>query len=359
MKMLNAECRMPSNPCSVINNGCWTLGLQRWAFPVNSVFRFSFFVLFMCLLLAGCASPPPPPPDVDPDLSRVTKTARVAFQDGQIQQAARLYIRGLRMARAVDNTREIGTIAYNLAACLMQLGEYDDANRYLTEALREFERAGRSPMDILLLQAEVARAQAQSKQALALLDKAVALPEGSINAYRVQIALLKADLACDQGHVETAVSELNSVEKILQKITDPMVKGNAEGIRARIALLENKPADAGGAYDRQAADYQQAEKFSAMARAIGRAGETYMAAGNYPFAADRFYRAGRSLYAQGNELDALKMVKGALDAIEKSGEKDVLDHTVMLFNEIKENIEQQKSNAEPRTLKSKPETMNP
>ena len=57
---------------------------------------------------------------------------------------------------------------------------------------------------------------------------------------------------------------------------------------------------------------------------------------------DRFYRSARSLYAQGDELAALKMVEAALASGEKAGDQDSLLRTKALFEEIKKQVEDSK-----------------
>jgi hypothetical protein len=58
---------------------------------------------------------------------------------------------------------------------------------------------------------------------------------------------------------------------------------------------------------------------------------------------DRFYRSARSLHAQGDELAALKMIEAGLSAGEKAGDQDSLTRTKALFDEIKKQVEGEKT----------------
>ena len=112
--------------------------------------------------------------------------------------------------------------------------------------------------------------------------------------------------------------------KMLKSNDDPILKADAAGVAGRIALLENDPARAAQEYDRQADYFKRARKYREMALSLGSAGQAYLDANILLPAVDRFYRSARSLYAQGDELAALKMVEAALAAGEKAGDQDSL-----------------------------------
>ena len=61
-----------------------------------------------------------------------------------------------RRARLMDDSHAIADAAYNLAACLTDLGQYQSARAYLLEAKAEGRRAGGRITDVLLLEAMVA-----------------------------------------------------------------------------------------------------------------------------------------------------------------------------------------------------------
>jgi len=122
-------------------------------------------VFLVAMLLNACSSTKPATP-AQTEMSRVTTTARMAYEQGSVSQAARLYVRALKMARVQDDPVEMGNNAYNLAACMIALGKYDDARNLLREAKREFERAKRSAPSIFLLDAKARACRARRTRLL-------------------------------------------------------------------------------------------------------------------------------------------------------------------------------------------------
>ncbi|MFH0952712.1 MAG: hypothetical protein V1873_00100 [Verrucomicrobiota bacterium] len=297
----------------------------------------STVALLTALLLTGCATSKPAH-KTDPELARLANTARTAFDRGSVEQATRLYGRALDMARAQDDAIEAGNNAYNLAACMISLGKNDDARALLEEARKEFERAGRVPANILLLEAKVARSMGRLDDASALVDQV--LPSfgksAPSDAHRVQVALLKAHIACDRKDVAAARAALDEARATLRRASDNFLEAEASGASARISLVANDPAKAGAAYDAQAEWYRKAQKYRDMALATGRAGRAYEDAAVLIVAGDRYYRSARSLFAQGDDVAALKTVERALGIAERTSDKDLLARTTSLFNEIRQ-----------------------
>ncbi len=296
--------------------------------------RFQIFGIVSVLLAAGCSSPKPAATS-DPELTRVTATARQSFDKGSPSQAARLYLRALNMARATDDAFEIGNNAYNLGACLIGMEKYEDARALLAEARREFERLQRDPADIILLEAKAALGLRQLDAAVVLADQVVPAARSGGGRYRVLVALLKARVACERGDTAGARLELSKIQRELNAGKDAVVQAEAAGVSGLVCTMENDPGKAALAYDLQAESFRRAAKYRDMALALGRAGQSYAAAGILVPAGDRYHRAGRSLFAQGDELEALRMVEAALNAAEASGNKDALQRIMALFDEIK------------------------
>lgn len=291
---------------------------------------------------AGCASPQGAAggPATDPELARLASTARKSFDKGSAEQAARLYLRALEMARAADDSIEIGNNAYNLAACLVAMDKHEDALTFLREASREFERMGRDLADILLLEAKAARLAGQADEALALANQVLpSLKKGSTEAYRLQVGILKANIVCDRGDAAGAMAELDKVKQEAAATSDPLLRAEIAGVRARIALIQSQPGAAAQEYDRQVEFYRKAGKHRDMAQALGLAAQAYFDAGILIPAGDRFYRAARSLAAQGDDLAALKMIEPALSVAERSSSKEDLLRIKALFDEISRRVE--------------------
>jgi tetratricopeptide (TPR) repeat protein len=305
--------------------------------------------MVLILFAAGCATPPPAKP-ADPELSRLTSAARTMFERGSPEGAARLYLRALDKARAADDPHEIGMAAYNLGACMIDLEQYEEARGLLKEAEIEFQRTDRETADIVLLDAKALRLGGKYDEAVKRADEILpAVKTGDKDVYRAQAHLLKAQVACDRGEAEWAHKEMGKAEDALGAMSDVMLEAEAAGVAGRVLLLEKGPEKAGGEFDRQAGLYRKAGKHRAMALALGRAGQAYAEA-NDPFhAGDRFYRSARSLFAQGDDVGALRMLEGGLAAAEKSQDEDSIARAVALFKEIRKRTDDAVSAAAPAT----------
>lgn len=303
-------------------------------------------VMVLLVWLAGCKTPGPKRP-ADPEMVRVTSAASQAFARGSLEQAARLYARALRRARAMDDAVEIGNNAYNLAACMVRLESCDEARVLLVEAKREFERAGRETSPVVLLEAKAARLMGQLDDAVALADRLLQSPKAAGAAYRLQAELLKVEVACDRADPLAARLALSKAAKTAEDANDAVLGADLAGVEARVFLLENAAAKAAAAFDRQAEANRKTGRYREMALALGNAGRAYLDAGILIPAGERFYRAARSLYAQGDDLAALKMIEQGLTAAEQSGDQDVLLRTTQLFDEISKQAEAPAPPAEP------------
>ncbi|MBP7830744.1 MAG: hypothetical protein KA248_12595 [Kiritimatiellae bacterium] len=289
------------------------------------------------LLAAGCSSPPKPARPVDPDLQRYASSAQVSFRHGAYGQAEQLYRRALDRARAADDAREIGNNAYNLAACLVALGRDEAARPLLREARAELERARQNTAEVILLEAGAARNLGQGEEAAALVEESRARLDRDRNgALWIQAALLEAQLAADGNDAPRAFRVLASIEKDLERKGDALLNGRAAGLQARITWMTGQPAVAASWLDREAAGYRKAGRPPhEIAAVLRRAGEAWGQAGQPAESADRYYRAARSLFGQGDTVAALKCIEPALAAAEKAGRPDLAARIADLFLEIR------------------------
>ena len=293
---------------------------------------------------AGCATTPKESPvpefrDNDPMIAQLSATARRAYELGETPRAVVMYRRALERARAMDNSREIGRNAHNLAVCLISLDEYDEASRLLLEAERETLRAGEDAGPVLLLAAEVARSRRDWKNAEAIIDRLEQLPVG--DAVRGQAYVLRAHLACDRNDSARAEGFLNRARGHLRRIDDPGLAASIAEITGRIAMMKGNWREAAASFDREAAWLQQAARPLEMAAALERAGQNHMKVPDIDLAADRFYRAARSLMAQGSYLDALRVIEQAVQSHddEQHTDSETAEAIARLFEDIRQSIE--------------------
>jgi tetratricopeptide (TPR) repeat protein len=296
----------------------------------------------MIMMASGCATAPKEPevPDLrdnDPMIVQLSATARKAFDTGDIPTSVVLYRRALDRARAMDNPSEIGRNAYNLAAGLIALEEWDEVTGLLAEAERETIRAGGDAGPILLLAAEAQMMREEWSAAEVVIDRLEALPVNDVT--RGHAYVLRARIAAERKDAGRAEGFLQRARGHLGKQKDAGLAAAVSEVAAEIALLKGAWSDAAAAYDRQAAWLQRAGRAREMAEALERAGRNYLVAGEGKLAADRFYRSARSLMAQGHYLDALRVVEQAVQAAPPDGADDVGEAIARLFEDIRREVE--------------------
>lgn len=293
----------------------------------------------LVLLLTACSSSGPVK-QVDPELYRIAKSARIAFSRGEYEQAARLYRRSLNRARAMDHAVEIGNNAYNLAACSIELGEYDRARELLDESRAAFQHTGDLPDGILILEVKIALAQGVTAEAEELLASVGEGGEDSIlPEILVQYKLLRADLALRLNDPDKARRELKVLRDDMRELGAEALQAEADRLEGELLLMEGKFSAAGSAFDRRSELLRQVEQYRAMAITLGRAGEAYRDSGAYCQSLDRFFRSARSLFAQGDPTGSLIMIESALEVARNCEEESLRQRFRDLFEEIKEAVE--------------------
>lgn len=304
-----------------------------------------YILMISAAALAGCATNTPEQkiPDVeetDPLIVQLSTTARKAFEAGEIPSAVAMYRRALERARAVDNSREIGRNAYNLAATLITLEQWDEATALLKESERETLRSGGDAGHVILLAAKIARLRNDPRAAEAAIDRLEMLPVS--DEVRGQAYVLRAHIACDRGDASRAGGFLERARGYLRKKQDNGLAGEISQVTGRIAMLNEKWADAAVAFDREAAWMQKSLRLPEMADALERAAQNYAKAGDRAAASDRFYRSARSLMAQGSYLGALRVIEQTTHVLENDGNTDADENAAAiaaLFEEIRASVE--------------------
>ena len=293
----------------------------------------------LLLMLTNCAGPQPVS-RYQKALATVTESARDAFERGAYPQALRLYREALAESRAADDPAGIADNAYNAAICLITLKDYADAGPFLAEARAERARLGADPVEIILVEATLARLRKDLDKAGALIQEAGSFldDEAPVN-HHIQVRLLLAQIACDQPEPVAAREALARAEELLPAIEDRVVLAAAAGVAGRVLMLEGHPGKAAASFDREAALLKKEGQFRRMALALGHAGIAYRQAKDDTTAYNRLYRAARSLHAQGDALGALTMIQEALPNVENSSDPEALRGIVPLFKAVKQTVE--------------------
>ena len=295
--------------------------------------------------LAACSSPAPARPS-DPGLTKLTSTARLAYESGSLDQSIRLYRRALERARMMNDSLEIANNAYNLAACLMLQRQYAPVRALLGEAAQELKTIHAPYGDVVLLEAKLLRAVQHWDEASEVVERMIpAQGNEAGDACRAQYRVFRAQLACDTNDLKAAQSEMKKASSYLKGVTDPAIRAEAANAGGRIRLLEKEPAMAGVEFDRESGFFQQAGNYADMADALHRAGDAYRDSGNLLIAADRYYRAARSFHAQKRDLmEVLGLIENALSAADQAEDEAMVQRIVVLFDEVKNAVEVEKEN---------------
>jgi tetratricopeptide (TPR) repeat protein len=318
--------------------------------------------LIVCVVLmaGGCRSTPitPPVPQAADDsrLRRLAEDGREQFAEGDVDSAIKNYRKAIRRGWALDDPAEIGTIAFNLAATLLSIGETNEARDWLIESRSELTRAGKSVGNTWLLEAKIARSEgrvtdAQSYIALAECASApcevdnvdgacchggdpcekktcgACLPcvgdklneeerkKRCVTAYEAQILLAKAHIANDFGDVVQATALLRCARQTIENSCQRDLRSEIENVAGHIHLNREEPLQAAVHFDREADALRQAGNLRQIPYALQLAANAYVDGGRLDLAANRWCRAARVFHGRGDQKQAWQCVTSAIQTV--------------------------------------------
>ncbi len=271
-------------------------------------------VALAVVVLAGCASPPPPQ-FTDADWVSHSTTGRGGYERGDYRRAADAYGRAQERARALDDADALAVAAVNRALCLIAAGEPTPAVAAVNEALADARVSGNRRAELLAAGARAEAAAGNTEAALNLVG--VALKENPSSTIQAQVMLAgaKAELAKDGP--AAAAKILDGLAPKEWSRLPASLRAEETELRARIAAAAERPAEAKDLLDDAAAHWKKAGRLPEMARALAEAGRQAKAAGDLAGACDRFWRAARSLWAQGIKPDAVKILEEGVACAEE------------------------------------------
>jgi len=293
--------------------------------------------LLGCFLLSGCGGSPAtlvPGDQLDRQWSSSMQDGRDAFDQGHFLLARRLFVQAVERGRQMDRAEDISDAAFNLAATLIELGDYDAARLALREARSERRRSGEDLGDILLLEAKMARLQGDLPRARTLTDQLLQqLPE--VERYlRPQAQLLGGLLACAAGEVAQAEQHLDVANELLAKENRPALSAAQAELLGCIQQSKGHHQEAAVAFDREGLYLKQALQYRQLVTALHRAGTAYAAAGENRLAAERLYRAARSAFSQNRLEEAALFLEQAQSAARSIEDRLLLEDIARLRIEI-------------------------
>ena len=295
------------------------------------------WILLLCLLLSACGGASgvvSQKTERDRQWLSSMQTGYGAFNQGEYLLARRLFEQALDRGRQMDRADHIADAAFNLAAAQIELGELTAANRSLLEAKNESRRRGDPLGNILLLEAITARLQADPERSQAVTNQLLQqLPESNTRL-QIQAQLLSGLLACEAEDMTLAEQMLAKTAELLDNDDHPTIAAARAELQGCIKLLQNHPMEAAAAFDREIVFLQQARHYRQMVVALQKAGTAYTTAGRNQQAADRLFRAARSIFSQNRPGKAELLLEKAEAAARTAEAHLLLENIARLRKEI-------------------------
>ena len=272
------------------------------------------------LLAAGCAAPKAQ--FTDEDWVSNSTTGRGSYERGDFRRAADAYGRAQQRARALDDADALAVSAVNRAVCLLADGQAQEARAAVDEALADarVSKARRAELMVAGARADVATGRAG--EALGRVEAALKLePEAAL---RAQALLAKS--AAKLSEKDPAAAEQALADGMSGKQWEALpavIRAEYAARRAEIAAAEGRAQEASSLQDEAAARWKKAGRLPEMAQALAEAARQAKAADDLPGACDRFWRAARSLWAQGLQAEAARVLEEGVECAEQLQDESV------------------------------------
>jgi len=268
----------------------------------------------------GCSSAPTEQSrsEVDEEFERTNRAARMAYDNGRLQQAVSLYNQALERAYVLDDLNAIVDSQYNLAVCLAGLNSYVEALERVNQSKAELARTNQNiPADILLLEATIVFRMGKLDDAWQLTDKILLYPSRLSEAVQSKTHFLRGLIAGERY-------DINQLRQEIASLGEPSTVGlraDREELVGRLAMAESNWNEAIEAFDRTAELRQDDFDYSEMANALALAAWACEQAGKLSEASKRYLRAGRSAARQEENRDALNWLNRAEQLAGEAGDE--------------------------------------
>jgi len=266
---------------------------------------------------------------------RLMMAGHESFKRSRLDKAVHYYQKALSRARVTDNSSAIGDAAYNLAACYARLGNYDSAKNLLKEAREAISKSQGNLTEVILVEAKVARLQENYDESWSLTDQLLThLSSYPSDELHLQVYVLRGHIACDQGNVDLADIEFGKGRNYSQNVSSPLLLAGYSGLAGRIYLRKDRSEMAAKEFDRETGLLKEAEQFREMVFSLENAAEAYKKSGGHSLAADRFIRAARSAFAQGEKEYARELGKKSLSSAKAANDQPAFSRAQRFLAEV-------------------------
>jgi len=277
--------------------------------------------LLVALLAIGCASKPPPEPVRETTLGTLDRSARLAYDLGQYDQAVTLYRAVLDQALLEDEPQAIVSTRYNLAASQLAVGEYDAALRQINLADAErIRRSGPQDAELTLLRATVLYRLNRPVEASAELDQILSPDSPAAPDVREAALFLDGLMAADARdsyRLSTVVAALGPA---------PPATNDADvlELQAWLDRLQGKTSRALKGFEQVVALRRDEGDYRGMNRALAAAANLAEDSNDPGLAATYLLRAGRSA-ARLEQHDARKWLEHAARLGQATGDTGLVE----------------------------------
>lgn len=254
----------------------------------------------------------------------------------------------LKTARATDNQFGVAESAYNIAVCLMIEGDYEQAHERAREARHALKAVGKSAAHTHLLESEIYRREDRTKEAYGATGLALEILKKFKDKDQCAEAYLAiANLFCDANDIPRARSNYAMAKSQVRRSDSLALK--AIGARVLGCILSNEGSHelAAEQFDLESTHLRDCRLYEGMVSALKSAAIAHELAGSNAAAADRYFRAGRSLLASGDEKRATELIQKAMAPATLSGDSEMIGQIEAIADRISNNKLQTSSDEAP------------
>ena len=279
-----------------------------------------WIALFAVLLAGGCASPKVPQ-FTDADWVSHTTTGRGCYERGDYRRGADAYGRAQQRARALDDAEALAVAAVNRATCLLAEGDAAGARAAVQEALADSRVSAERRAELETAGARAELALGRPEEALSRAGAVLKPGVSAVQQAQARLVQSAARLALKDS--VQAAQVLDALPAKEWSRLPASLRAEAAERRAQIAEAEQKPAAAKDRLDQAAVLWKEAGRLPEMARALAAGGRQAEAAGDLAGACDRFWRASRSLWAQGFSVEAVRLLEEGVACAERLEDENI------------------------------------
>jgi tetratricopeptide (TPR) repeat protein len=260
-------------------------------------------------------------PDGDREFDRLSRMARSAFDNGQINQAIAGYEKALARAYVSDDLDAIVDTGYNLGVCHLRQEDFAAALETVETAVRELRAAGRTaPSDLRLLQAAALYYGGSPDRAWRVSqDILSALPAPSSEVL-ARTRYLRGRIAADRGDARQLRAEIAA-------LVEPSLPGLAADrleLTGRLAMVEERWEDAVADLDQAARLRAENGNYRLMAATLAVSAQACDRGQRPEEGAYRYLRAARSSALSGDASRAAAWLSQAVRLAEQSSATSIL-----------------------------------